>query len=84
MIAPRRRYAGSARADHDNVGLARQRRGPGARAERRRRRKCRGRRQEIRGASLSCHGFRNFEKRENIWRTCRIHARAATVMVNQS
>jgi hypothetical protein len=39
---------------------------------------------ESRGASLSCHGFRNFEKYKNIWRTCRIRAWAATVMVNQS
>ena len=53
-------YAGSAGADHDDIGLARQRRGPCARAEGRRRRERYGRRQESPGASLSCHGFRNF------------------------
>ena len=50
---PRRSNAGRARADHDNVGLARQRRGSRAAAEHRRRRQRRGRRQEV--AAGHCH-----------------------------
>ena len=58
MDAPRRGDAGGARADHDNVGLARQRRAP-TRA-RRAPASPQGPRTPTgnRGASLSCHGFR--------------------------
>ena len=56
--APRRSNAGSTRADHDNVGLARQRRRAGAR--RREPASPPGPRTPTgnRGGSLSCHGFR--------------------------
>ena len=50
---PRRRDAGGARADHHDVGVARQNRRPRALSEHRHRREGRGRRQEI--AASQCH-----------------------------
>ena len=69
--APRRGDARGTGADHDNIGLARQRTGErcGPLRQGRRRRKGRGAPTGKRGASLSCHGFRGLESAENMLRT---------------
>ena len=76
---PRRSNAGRARADHDNVGLARQRRAPHAPppSSRRRRQAC-GRRQEV--AAGHCHVMVSGALKETRTASelCRISRGAAT------
>ena len=60
LDAPRRRDAGRTGADHDNIGLARQWRGPCAGAKRPASAQMPPMPTGNRAASLSCQGFRNF------------------------
>jgi len=76
--------AGGACADHDNVSVARQWRRPRARSNRGVAANAADAERKPAPASLSCHGFRNFDNRQNFGELAASGARAATVMVNQS